>query len=75
MTSAEVIKAVFPMFARFGIPHSLRTDNSSQFVSDEFEKFLTTNGIERPNTTSLWSQANGEVKRKNWSLFKCLQIV
>ena len=24
--SAEVIKAIFPMFVRFGIPHSLRTD-------------------------------------------------
>ena len=33
-TSAEVIKTIFPMFARFGIPHSLRTDKAHQFVSD-----------------------------------------
>ena len=52
--SAEVVKAIFPMFVRFGIPHSLRTDNGPQFVSDEFEKFLTTNGIEHRTTTPLW---------------------
>ena len=39
-TRADVIKAISPMFARFGIPYSLRTDNGPQFVSDEFEKFL-----------------------------------
>ena len=73
-TSAEVIKAIFPMFARFAIPYSLRTDNGPQFVSDEFEKFLTTNGIEHRKTTPLWPQANGEVERQNRSLLKCLQI-
>ena len=73
-TSAEVIKAVCPMFARFGIPHSLRTDNGPQFVSDEFEKFLTTNGIEHRKNTSLWPQVNSEVEHQNRSLLKCLQI-
>ena len=72
--SAEVVKAIFPMFVRFGIPDSLRTDNGPQFASDEFEKFLTTNGIEHRTTTPLWPQANGEVERQNWSLLKCLQI-
>ena len=43
-------------------------------MSDEFEKFLTTNGIEHRTTTPLWPQANGEVERQNWSLLKCLQI-
>ena len=53
------------MFARFGIPNSLRTVNAPQFVSDEFEKFLTTNGKEHRKPTSLWPQANGEVERQN----------
>ena len=55
------------MFARFGIPHSLRTDKDPQFVSDEFEKFLTTNGIEHRKTTPLWPEANGEVECQNRS--------
>ena len=62
-TSAEVIKDIFPM-----LPHSLRTDNGLQFVSDEFEKFLTTNGIENHKTTLLWPQANTEVEDQNRSL-------
>ena len=39
-TSAKVIEALAPMFARFGLPFSLRTDNGPQFVSVEFETFL-----------------------------------
>ena len=35
MTSAKDIEALAPMFARFGFPFSLRTDNSPQFISEE----------------------------------------
>lgn len=73
-TSAKVIEALAPMFARFGFPFSLRTDNGPQFVSEEFEAYLRTNGIEHRKTTPLWPQANGEVERQNRSLLKCLQI-
>ena len=71
---AKVIEALAPMFAKFGFPFSLRTDNGAQFVSEEFEGFLRTNGIEHRGTTSLWPQANGEVERQNRSLRKFLQI-
>ena len=73
-TSAKIIEAMTPMFARFGVPYSLRTDNGPQFVSEEFRSFLQTNGIEHRRTTPLWPQANGEVERQNRSLLKCLQI-
>ena len=73
-TSAKVIEALAPMFARFGFPFSLRTDNGPQFVSEEFEAYLRANGIEHRKTTPLWPQANGEVERQNRSLLKCLQI-
>ena len=43
-------------------------------MSDGFEKFLTTNGVEYRKTTPLWPQANGEVEPLNRSLLKCLQI-
>lgn len=71
-TSDQIIKAVPPMFARFGIPYSLRTDNGAQFVSDVFKRFLSTNGVEHRNTPLLWPQANGEVERQNRSLLKTL---
>ena len=45
-TSAKVIEALAPMFARFGFPFSLRTDNGPQFVSKNLEAYLRANGIE-----------------------------
>ena len=72
--SAKIIEALTPMFARFGFPFSLRTDNGPQFVSEEFEAFLRTNGIQHQKSTPLWPQVKGEVERQNRSLLKCLQI-
>ena len=31
-TSAKIIEVITPMFARFGVPLSLRTDNEPQLV-------------------------------------------
>ena len=61
--SAKVIEAIFPMFARLGVPFYLRTDNGPQFVSGEFEAFLRVHGVEHRTTTQLWPAANGEVYR------------
>ena len=58
-TSAKIIEAIRPLFARFGVPYSLRTDNGPQFAPEEFETFLQTQGVERRKTTPLWPQANG----------------
>ena len=73
-TSAKIIQAIHPIFARFGVPYSLQTDNGPQFGSEEFETFLQTQGVERRKTTPLWPQANGQVEHQNRSLLKCLQI-
>ena len=73
-TYAKIIAAITPMFARFGVLLSLRTDNGPQFLSEEFESFLQAHGVEHRRTTPLWPQANGEVERQKRSLLKCLQI-
>ena len=52
-----------PIFALFGVPHTLKTDNGPQFVSEEFKAFLVENGIVHRTTPPLWPQANGEVER------------
>ena len=44
-TSAKIVDAITPMFAIFGVPFSLRTDNGPQFVSEEFESFLQANEV------------------------------
>ena len=73
-TSTKIIKTITPMFVRFAVPFSLRTDNGSQFVFKEFESFLQADGVKHRRTTPLWPQANGEVERQNRSLLKSLQI-
>ena len=73
-SSTRTIEALKPIFARFGVPHTLKTDNGPQMVSEEFETFLAENGIEHRTTPPLWPQANGEVERQNRTLMKSVQI-
>jgi len=40
ITSARIKAILAQVFARLGVPISLRTDNGSQFVSEEFRNFL-----------------------------------
>lgn len=70
LTSTKVIESLEKIFCSHGLPRSLKTDNGTQFVFDEFERFLKKNDIEHRTSTPLWPQANGEVKRQNRSLLK-----
>ena len=70
----QIIESITPIFARFGVPFSLRTDNGPQFVSEGFESFLQAGGVEHYRMTPLWPQANSKVARQNRLLLKSLQI-
>ena len=74
VTSPKVIESLEKIFCTHGLPQSLKTDNGTQFVSDEFERFLKKNDIDHRTSTPLWPQANGEVQRHNRSLLKTLKI-
>ncbi|CAB3999022.1 Neural cell adhesion molecule 1, partial [Paramuricea clavata] len=50
------------------------SDNGAQFVSEEFEDFLTESGIQHRKSPPLWPQANGEVERENRTLLKSLKV-
>jgi len=73
-TSQKMIEALTPIFVCYGYPFSLKSDNASQFVSEEFKEFLSKNGIELQKSSPLWPQANGEVERQNRTLLKALKI-
>ena len=73
-TSQKMIEALTPIFVRYGYPFTLKSDNAAQFVSEEFEEFLSKNGIEHRKSPPLWPQANGEVERQNRTLLKVLKI-
>ena len=73
-TSRKMIEALTPIFTRYGYPFSLKSDNAPQFVSEEFENFLATHGIQHRKSPPLWPQANGEVERQNRNFLKSCKV-
>ena len=74
ITSEKIMSILDRVFATDGLSLSLRTDNGTQFVSEQFEEYLRENGIEHRRTTPLWPQANGEVEWQNRSILKLLKL-
>lgn len=72
--SAETIKRLSIMFARFGNPVSITADNGRQLISEQFVKFCVENNIFLNSTIPWWPQQNGEVERQNRSILKRLII-
>lgn len=72
--SAETIKRLRVIFARFGSPTSMTADNGRQFISDEFRSFCSEKNIELNSTIPYWPQQNGEVERQNRSILKRVTI-
>ena len=60
-TFLKMIEALTPIFTRYGYRFSL-SDNAPQFVSEEFENFLATHGIQHRKSPPLWPQPNGKVE-------------
>ena len=44
-TSQNTIKALQALFARYGLPEQIVSDNGAQFTSQEFSDFVQANGI------------------------------
>nr|KYP57968.1 Pol polyprotein [Cajanus cajan]KYP57996.1 Pol polyprotein [Cajanus cajan] len=53
------------IICRFGIPHSLVTDNGRQFITQSFEDFLRELGIKHLPTLVEHLQTNGQVEAAN----------
>ena len=45
VTTGRTIRALRELYARFGIPHQLVSDNGLQFVSEVLKQFMLINGI------------------------------
>lgn len=60
-TTTTVINNLEPLFARFGLPVTVVTDNGPQFRGAEFSDYMTTHGIQHRRVTPYWPQANGQV--------------
>lgn len=72
--SKETIIRLKTIFARFGVPMSIRHDNGPQFDSAEFQNYLREYNIKTVPSIPYWPQMNGEVERQNRSMLKGLKI-
>jgi hypothetical protein len=70
-TSAKcVIPKLDTIFAAYGTPRVVRTDNGPPFNSSEFANFAKYIGFLHRKVTPLWPKANGEVERMMRNLKK-----
>nr|KYP63982.1 Transposon Ty3-I Gag-Pol polyprotein [Cajanus cajan] len=61
------------IICRFGIPHTLVTDNGRQFIAQGFEDFLRGLGIKHLPTSVEHPQTNGQAKAANKVIFRELK--
>lgn len=61
--SSTVIELSRTLFAQFGLPEVIVTDNGSCFVSEEFETYLTKNGVKHITSAPYHPSTNGLAER------------
>ena len=62
VTSRAIIKELKAMFARFGIPDTLISDNGPQFASAELSVFTKTWMFEHKTSSPRYAQSNGKAE-------------
>uniref|UniRef100_A0A672INC6 Gypsy retrotransposon integrase-like protein 1 n=1 Tax=Salarias fasciatus TaxID=181472 RepID=A0A672INC6_SALFA len=68
VTTTGVIGFLSSLFARWGVPDAITTDNGPQFISTDFVAFMEGRGIKHIRTALYHPQANGGVERFNQTL-------
>ncbi|PIK49152.1 hypothetical protein BSL78_13986 [Apostichopus japonicus] len=62
-TTAEKNNSYAKMFSKYGLPHTVVSDNGPQFVAHEFKEFLKKNNVEHIKSAVKHPASNGEVER------------
>ena len=62
-TSAVVIEELRTLFAQFGIPETIVSDNGTCFVSSEIESFFAVNGVKHLTSAPYHPASNGLAER------------
>ena len=62
-TSQATIPALRQLFATYGLPQQLVSDNGPQFSSVEFATFLTRNGVKHIRSSPYHPSTNGLAER------------
>ena len=72
-SASAVIPKLDQLFATFGTPSVVKSDNGPPFNGEEFAKFAHVLGFRHRKVTPLWPRANGEVERFVKTLKKCIK--
>ena len=62
-TAADTIAVLRCVFASFGLPEQIVSDNGLQFVAHEFAEFLRVNGVKHIHVAPYHPSSNGAVER------------
>ena len=62
-SSEQTVEVLRSLFARYGLPHVLVSDNSTQFTSDTFSQFCKRNGIHHKLSAPYHPSTNSEAER------------
>ena len=73
-TTASLIVELRRVFAAFGLPRQVVSDNGPQFVSAEFEKFMKENGVKHLRSAPYHPSTNGLAERFVQSLKQALKV-
>ena len=73
ITTSCVISFLKPIFARYGIPATLISDNGPQFTSTEMKQFAETYGFCHITSSPYYPQANGQAERTVRTIKNLLQ--
>ena len=73
-TSYEATHPVLKkIFATFGFPETIKTDNGPPFSGHEFQTYLESCGIKHRKITPLWPRANAQAENFNKPIMKAVR--
>ena len=62
-TTEKTLDALYTLFARYGLPKKLVSDNEPQFIASSFDECMAANGIEHLRSAPYHPATNGEAER------------